>query len=74
MGDKWCLDNEQTMKDSAGGKQGSKLDCCDPIATEEALIQSAPLPHERVLFWGSGSPQGQQYVNKPVIFISRIFA
>nr|CCA18048.1 conserved hypothetical protein [Albugo laibachii Nc14] len=57
MGDKWCLDNEQTMKDSAGGKQGSKLDCCDPIATEEALIQSAPLPHERVLFWGSGSPQ-----------------
>ncbi|TMW61522.1 hypothetical protein Poli38472_012713 [Pythium oligandrum] len=28
-----------------------------PIASEKALLQSPPLPHERVFYWGSGSPQ-----------------
>lgn len=28
------------------------------VATEEELLRTAPLPHERVVYWGSGSPQG----------------
>lgn len=28
------------------------------VATEEELLRTAPLPHERVIYWGSGSPQG----------------
>lgn len=28
------------------------------VNTEEELLRTAPLPHERVIYWGSGSPQG----------------
>lgn len=28
------------------------------VSTEEELLRTAPLPHERVVYWGSGSPQG----------------
>lgn len=28
------------------------------VATEDELLRTAPLPHERVVYWGSGSPQG----------------
>ncbi|GAB9472791.1 Glutathione s-transferase a [Globisporangium polare] len=27
------------------------------VSTEEELLRTAPLPHERVVYWGSGSPQ-----------------
>ncbi|CAH0474358.1 unnamed protein product [Peronospora belbahrii] len=27
------------------------------VSTEEELLRLAPLPHERVVYWGSGSPQ-----------------
>uniref|UniRef100_M4BJ65 GST N-terminal domain-containing protein n=1 Tax=Hyaloperonospora arabidopsidis (strain Emoy2) TaxID=559515 RepID=M4BJ65_HYAAE len=27
------------------------------VSSEDAMLQSAPLPHERVVYWGSGSPQ-----------------
>lgn len=28
------------------------------VSTEEELVRLAPQPHERVIYWGSGSPQG----------------
>ncbi|GLE01397.1 hypothetical protein PINS_up010227 [Pythium insidiosum] len=28
-----------------------------PVTTEEELLRNPPLPHERVFYWGSGSPQ-----------------
>jgi hypothetical protein len=28
------------------------------VSSEEELLRAAPLPHERVVYWGSGSPQG----------------
>ncbi|KAJ0403990.1 hypothetical protein ATCC90586_010030 [Pythium insidiosum] len=28
-----------------------------PVTTEDELLRNPPLPHERVFYWGSGSPQ-----------------
>lgn len=28
------------------------------VASEEEMLRLAPQPHERVVYWGSGSPQG----------------
>lgn len=30
----------------------------DVVQSEEELLRAAPRPHERVVYWGSGSPQG----------------
>ncbi|KAG7396445.1 hypothetical protein PHYBOEH_002262 [Phytophthora boehmeriae] len=32
-------------------------DACRLVASEEEMLRLAPLPHERVVYWGSGSPQ-----------------
>lgn len=40
-----------TSAGSSGGGNGL-------VSSEEELARLAPLPHERVVYWGSGSPQG----------------
>ncbi|OWZ13162.1 hypothetical protein PHMEG_00013569 [Phytophthora megakarya] len=32
-------------------------DPCRLVSSEEEMLRLAPLPHERVVYWGSGSPQ-----------------
>jgi hypothetical protein len=29
------------------------------VSSEEEMLRLAPLPYERVVYWGSGSPQGE---------------
>ena len=35
------------------------------VSSEDELLRLAPLPHERVVYWGSGSPQGRP--NRPYV-------
>ncbi|RLN26420.1 hypothetical protein BBJ28_00010594 [Nothophytophthora sp. Chile5] len=43
----------------AGRRQPTAVeaDASRLVSTEEELLRAAPLPHERVVYWGSGSPQ-----------------